>query len=351
MATKNTQENSEEYSTLQSSHQGNGCSTTDKASYVQTFNELPSISVEEQALSSSSGGTESIETSAQVSVEQTTRTTTQVSTSEGNAMVLIPRKDSALLLGHWISDDSESYDDKISSAMKNFKEAIKEVECAGKHLQKCVEAKDDEREREVEDSRREAKEYKEKCANASERERELRECYELEISLLESNVAKLQLKRKEDGAALQHLKQQHTEETEDLQHTIRLQAKHCREVELDLQQLRKRHAKKEQDVAKLRQKLEKKEKELEELGRTVKIKEGEFETIKENCRDEKLRSMILEKDEMTEKLRACKEISELVSRLPNITSQAERDKITKQVMKELGGISRTPSAKRAKSWR
>ena len=49
----------------------------------------------------------------------------------------------------------------------------------------------------------------------------------------------------------------------------------------------------------------------------------------------KLRIMILEKDEMTEKLRTCKEISEVVSRLPNITSQAECDKITKQIVKEL----------------
>ena len=87
---------------------------------------------------------------------------------------------------------------------------------------------------------------------------------------------------------------------------------------------------------KLRQLLEIKERELKELGRAVKEKEGQKVGIKRGLQEEKtlaaetkLKNMLLE--EMGIKLKTCKGISELVSKLLNLTCQAERDEVTKEV--------------------
>ena len=90
-----------------------------------------------------------------------------------------------------------------------------------------------------------------------------------------------------------------------------------------------------------------KEKELQELDHKIKDlqEEKEFEIEK------KLKSMLTEKEEIEKKLKTCKGISELVSQLPNVTNQEERDEITQQAMSKLREISRIPSAKKAISWR
>ena len=216
--------------------------------------------------------------------------------------------------------------------------------------------------REQECCQLELKEYKEKCANLTDCNKNLRQQYESKIASLEDNVAKLQTEKKKEDTThteeLEHLKKQHTEEKVDLFHTIQFQAKSCRKMDSELEELKTNYAEKEQDVEKLRKELEIKEGELEELGHIVQSKEKEIESIKKVLQeekafatDEKLKSMLLEKEEINAKLKTCQGISELVSRLPNVTSQDERDEITEKVMSELRGISRTPSAKKAKSWR
>ena len=126
-----------------------------------------------------------------------------------------------------------------------------------------------------------------------------------------------------------------------------MQAKHCRELDTKLEELKSDYAKKEQHVAKMREKLKSKERELETLGCTIK----DLQEKKVFATETKLKSMLLEKEEMEKKFKTCLGISELVSRLPNVTDQAERDDITKQAMNKLRDISRTPSAKKAFSWR
>ena len=172
-----------------------------------------------------------------------------------------------------------------------------------------------------------------------------------QISCLEEDVAKLEKEKREENTThkteLKTLQQQHTEETKDLQYTIQVQAKHCRELDTKLDKLKSDYAQKEQDVAKLREQLNVKEKELQELDRTIKDlqEEKDFEIEK------KLQSMLTEKEDIEKKLKTCKGIRKLVSQLPNVTNQEQRDKITQQAMSKLREISRTPSAKKAISWR
>ena len=294
--------------------------------------------------------------------EQTTRTAEQVTTlSADRTLMLIPPKDSPLVLRHWVSEDSQC-DNRISSAMEQVKTAIKEVVSAGRNLEECLEANNPQSQsqaidcgREKDRCQQELKKYQERCATAGECERKLRESYEFEIARLEKEVTTLQLQKEEENTThtceIENLKQLHKDETEDLQYTIKLQAKHCRELDSDLEELRSRYAKKEQKVAKLRGKLEIQQRELAELGRAVKEKENEKEANKNIETKIKLQSMLLEKEELGEKLKTCEGISELVSRLPNLTSQEERDETTKQVIAKLRDISRVPSAKKARSWR
>ena len=126
-----------------------------------------------------------------------------------------------------------------------------------------------------------------------------------------------------------------------------MQPEHCRELDTKLENLKSDYAQKEQDVAQLREKLKIREKELQELDRKIKDLQEEkgFEIKK------KLTSMLTEKKEIEKELKTCKGISELVSQLPNVINQDEQDEITQQAMNKLREISRTPSAKKAISWR
>ena len=165
--------------------------------------------------------------------------------------------------------------------------------------------------------------------------RDLRQCYEQRISHLEDAVAKLETEKKEENTThkteLKTLQQQHTEETKDLQYTIQVQAEHCRELDTKLGELKSAYAQKEQDVAQLREKLEIQQRELQELDHKIKNlqEEKDFEIEK------KLKSMLTEKKEIEKKLKTCKGISELVSQLPKVTNQEERDKITQQAISKL----------------
>jgi chromosome segregation ATPase len=266
-------------------------------------------------------------------VEQNVRAAAPESTKDGSTILLIPSPDSPLIKRNWIRKESLCDDDNCSSAVEKLENALKEVK-------ECISRKD-----------QAAAEYQEKITNASERERDLQQCYEQQISHLEEDVAKLEMEKKEENTTheteLKTLQQQHTEETKDLQYTIQVQAKHCRELDTKLEKFKSDYAQKEQDVAQLREKLKIRENELQELDRKIKDlqEEKDFEIEK------KLTSMLTEKEEIEKKLKTCKGISELVSQLPNVTNQDKRDEITQQAMSKLREISRTPSAKKAISWR
>lgn len=340
---------------------------------LKSFQELPSLQVEDDD-ASTPVGLNDVQASTVSMGTENTRTAAVVTANNDSSLMLIP-KDSPLILRRWISDGSQS-DDNLSSAIERLTSAVREIESAGKDLQECAELNITQGKREVADMKQEHEicqqelmEYQDKCAKAGDYERELRQCYESEITQLEKDVAKLKVEKKEGDTAhteeLRSLKQQHTEETKDLHYTIQMQAKHCRELEIErqtrseeLEELRSNYAKKEQNVAELRERLATRERELQELGRTVKKKEHDVETIERDLQEQKavedetrLKSMLLEKEEMQEKLATCRGISDLVSQLPNVTNQAERDEITKQVITKLKDISKIPSARKTFSWR
>lgn len=301
---------------------------TNMQSTIKEFQELSSVKVDDDASTSASA----VQVSVTSSGEQNIRATVSEATKDGSAVLLIPSPDSPLITRNWVRKESQC-DDSCSSAVEKLETALKEVK---EYISQSEQA---------------AAKYQEKIANASERERELQQCYEQQISRLEEDVAKLEKEKREENTThkteLKTLQQQHTEETKDLQYTIQVQAKHCRELDTKLGKLKSDYAQKEQDVAKLREKLKIKEKELQELDRTIKDlqEEKDFEIEK------KLQSMLTEKEETEKKLKTCKGISELVSQLPNVTNQEQCDKITQQAMSKLREISRTPSAKKAISWR
>lgn len=313
---------------------------------LKTFHELPSIKIDNGAQAASS-----------TPLYQTARTAEQVIASDAKTLMLIPPNDSPLVTRNWITEDFQG-DADTPSAVEQLKTAIKEVEIAGRNLQAQSKKEVAESKQEVDRCQQELKHYKERCANAEDCERKLRQQYELEITRLGKEVAMLHLEKKEENTThtseLENLKQQHEEEIKDLQYTTKLQAKHCRKLDSELEELKCKYAKKEKKVAKLREKLEMMEKELAELGHAVQDKEAakkDFQERKAFATEEELKSILLEKEQIEEKLKTCKGIRELVSKLPNLTSQEECDEVTKQVIVKLKDISRTPSAKKAKSWR
>ena len=334
MATQEAQEETTPYSTnhnqltpAETAQQN----TTNIQSTIKGFCELSSIKVDGDM--STSASTVQVSVTSTSPGEQNTRAAASPETTkDGSAMLLIPSPDSPLIKRNWIRKESMC-DDNCCSAMEKLENALKEVK---EYISRSDQA---------------AAEYQEKITNASERERDLQQCYEQRISHLEEDVAKLEMEKKEENTThkteLKILQQRHTEETKDLQYTIQVQAKHCRELDTKLENLKSDYAQKEQDVAQLREKLKIREKELQELDCKIKDLQEEkgFEI------DKKLSSMLTEKEEIEKKLKTCKGISELVSQLPNVTNQDERDKITQQAMSKLREISRTPSAKKALSWR
>ena len=106
-------------------------------------------------------------------------------------------------------------DDKCSLAEEKLKAALEEVKSAGKYFQECI----SQSKQEAADCKQELQEYQEKCAKAGDRERDLRQCFELEISRLETAVAKLEMEKKEENTTheteLKNIQEQHTEETKD----------------------------------------------------------------------------------------------------------------------------------------
>lgn len=315
---------------------------TNMESSLKTFHEILSVKLE-------------AETASSTPLYQITRTAAQVTKSDATTVMLIP-PNSPLVTRQWISEDFQC-DDDTSLAVEQLKTAIKEVEKASGILCAWSEKKVAESKLEVDHCQQYLKHYQDRCANAEECERKLRQQYELEITRLEKEVAMLCLEKKEENTThtseLENLKQRHEEEIKDLQYTTKLQAKHCRELDSELEELKSKYAKKEKKVANLREKLEIMEMELAELGHAVKDKEAakkDFEEQKAFAIEEELKSMLLEKEQIEEKLKTCKGIRELVSKLPNLTSQAECDEVTKQVIMKLKDVSRTPSAKKAKSW-
>lgn len=332
MATQEAQEKTLGYSTnhdqLTPAAQQTAEGATNMESSIKGFQELSSVKIDDE-VSTEAGA---VQVSVASPTEPNTRAIAPETAKDGSAMLLIPSQDSPLIKRNWIRKESLC-DDNCSSAMEKLETALKEVK---EYISQRNQA---------------AAEYQEKIANAGDRERDLRQCFAQQISSLEEAVAKLEMEKKEENSThkteLKSLQQQHTEETKDLQHTIKVQAKYCRELDTKLEKLKSDYAEKEQDVAKLREKLETRERELQELDHKIKNlqEEKDFEIEK------KLESMLLEKEEIQKKLQTCKGISELVSQLPNVTNQEERDGITQQAMSKLREISRTPSAKKAISWR
>ncbi len=300
---------------------------TNMESTIKEFHELSSVKVDDDM--SNSGGI-----SVTSPVEQNVRAAAPGTSKDGSAILLIPPPDSPLVKRNWIEKESLCDDDNCSSAVEKLENALKEVK---EYIYQSDQA---------------AAEYQEKITNASERERDLQQCYEQRISHLEKDVTKLAKDRKEENTThkteLKTLQQQHTEETKDLHYTIQVQAKHCQELDTKLEKFKGDYAQKEQDVAQLREKLKIRETELQELDRTIKDLQQEKDSEIEK---KKLTSMLIEKEEIEKKLKTCKGISELVSQLPNVTNQEERDEITQQAMSKLREISRTPNAKKAFSWR
>lgn len=333
MATQEAQEETTPYSTNHDQLTPAAAAqqtTTNIQSTIKEFRELSSVKVDGDVTTSASA----VQVSVTSPIGQNTRAAASPETTkDGSAILLIPSTDSPLIKRNWIRKESMCDDDNCSSAVEKLENALKEVK------------------EYISQSNQAAAEYQEKITNASERERDLQQCYKQRISHLEEDVAKLEMEKKEENTThkteLKTLQQQHTEETKDLQYTIQVQAKHCRELDTKLENLKSDYAQKEQDVAQLREQLKIREKELQELDRKIKDLQEEkgFEIEK------KLTSMLTEKKEIEKKLKTCKGISELVSQLPNVTNQDERDEITQQAMSKLREISRTPSAKKAISWR
>lgn len=328
MATQEAQEETTVYSTTHDQLTPAAAQeATNMESTIKEFQELSSVKVDDDM----SMGAGAVQVSIASPAEQNiSRATAPEATKDGRAILLIPSPESPLIKRNWIRKESPC-DDNCSSAVEKLEEALKEVK---EHISQSN------------------AEYQEKIANASEREKDLQQCYEQRISCLEKDVAKLEMEKIEENTThkteLKTLQQQHTEETKDLQYAVQVQAKHCRDLDTKLENLKSDYAQKEQDVAQLREKLKLREEELQELD--LKIKDLQEEKNSETEK-QKLTSMLAEKEEIERKLKTCKGISELVSQLPNVTNQEERDEITQQAMSKLREISRTPSAKKALSWR
>lgn len=333
---------------------------------VKTFGELPNIDVSEDPCSVS--GADNNQDSA-VTVGkgmQAMRSATQATGAEGDSLMIAIMQNSPQLK-RLISGCPQG-EENVSVALEDLKKALQEVERAGQHLQDCVAAQTEcgaDQSLEHENCQKEREAYKKKCADLSDCERKLSQQYESEIKCLDKDMEKLQKQKacKDDQAhtaeleRFQELNLQHMEETKDLQHTIKVQARYSREQDAELEELKSMYAEKEREVAELREELERKEGELEELYETVKEKERYIETTKKRQKEDKefttselVTNLRQEKRDIQEKLEKCKGIDELVSRLPNVKSQEERDEITRQVMSNVEFCSRTHSTKKTKSW-
>ena len=151
---------------------------TNMESPIKGFRELSSVKIDDDVSTSASAVQVSVTSSP---VEQTTTRATAPETSkDGSAMLLIPSQDSPLIKRNWIRKESLC-DDNCSSAVEKLENALKEVK---EYISQSDQA---------------AAEYQEKIANAGERERDLRQCYEQRISHLEDAVTKLETEKKEEN--------------------------------------------------------------------------------------------------------------------------------------------------------
>ena len=138
MASKDTQESSasdysthhEELHVLTAQHEEENANF--KASHIKSFQELPSLKVDD-GTNTGTGSEKNIQNSP---TTQTTRTVVQVTSDEGSTLMFVPC-DSPLLVRGWISDTSQTEDDEISSAEKQLKRAVQEVEVSWNQLKKC----------------------------------------------------------------------------------------------------------------------------------------------------------------------------------------------------------------------
>lgn len=147
-------------------------------SFLKPFHGIPGIEVDNEVQTAASQTT-CASPILPDQPEQNTRMGAQVTLNDANTLLLIPQSDT--LLVNKVSEDALC-DDKISSAVQQLETAIKEVESAGRNLQACVKASNAQSQKEAAERRQvvdccqqELKDYKERCANAEDCERKLRQ--------------------------------------------------------------------------------------------------------------------------------------------------------------------------------
>ena len=135
--------------------------TTNIQGTIKEFCELSSVKVDDDVSTSASAVQVSV-TSTSLGEQNTRAAASPETTKDGSAMLLIPPLDSPLIKRNWIMKESMC-DDNCSSAVEKLENALKEVK---EYISRSDQA---------------AAEYQEKITNASERERDLQQCYEQRI--------------------------------------------------------------------------------------------------------------------------------------------------------------------------
>lgn len=307
--------------------------------------------------------------------------------------LLVVPKDSPLIKRNWISrqgsDSLDSESDDPMALVDNLKKAIGELTNAGTKLQHCVEdnvikhthikeqlAK---RERELETSReenadlklceQELDEYKQKCAKVAETERDMTKYYEARLTDLEDQLKSLSEEKDQADKAhkceVDNLERKHNEEKADLSYTMQLQSRYCQELEKvikekdskleDFESLLTKFKERKGEVEQLRETLERKESELQELEKEVQTRANEVEALKlgAELKENKIRELKLsrERENVEKQLKRCQEIRGLVGRLPNVTSQEDMERITKQISDDITKMKAATTRTKSISWR
>ena len=271
----------------------------------------------------------------------------------------------------------------------NLRKAISEVTNAGTKLQHCFEdnvntqthTKEQlaKRERELETSREENAElklcehelyeYKQKCAKVAETERDMTNYYEerlieLEAQLKSSSEEKDQAE-KAHKCEVDDLERKHSMEKADLNYTMKLQSRYCQELEKvlkekdsklgDFESLLAEFKERQGEVKQLRETLERKESELQELEQEVQTRATEVEALKlgVELKESKIRELKLsrEREDVEEQLKRCQELRGLVGLLPNVTSQEDMERITKQINDDITKMKAATTRRKSISWR
>ena len=193
----------------------------------------------------------------------------------------------------------------------------------------------------------EKEKHKQKYDTLVKTERETREYYQEKLGVLENQLKDLSgekeaavRKHEENEALLKHAAEKQAMNYSKLNKKFKKQTSELNDVE-------SRYKAKQAEVEQLKESLRQREKELKEMEDELKAKKAE---VKESERETKVLTISQEKETTIEQLQRCQQIGELVKRLPQVKTEEDRDKITKQINDDIQQM-RVLSNRKFISWR